>query len=239
MRASPIRIVTAAIAVAGLAASAQAGPRAVVELFTSQGCPSCPPADALLTKLARDPDLIALSLPVDYFDQPGLKEKLSRHAFTERQEAYANARGDDDLYTPQAIVNGREQAFGSERQEIEDAAAATASNLRVPVEIVRGSDGIVVSVGAAASKGSAQGKVVLLPYVAARDVAAGRGTRHKMTFTKVVGDILVLGAWAGAPMSQTVPADALKDYDGVAVLLQQGSVAKPGAILGAASASLR
>ncbi|MGZ5890309.1 MAG: DUF1223 domain-containing protein, partial [Hyphomicrobium sp.] len=137
MRASPIRIVTAAIAVAGLAASAQAGPRAVVELFTSQGCPSCPPADALLTKLARDPDLIALSLPVDYFDQPGLKEKLSRHAFTERQEAYADARGDDDLYTPQAIVNGREQAFGSERQEIEDAAAATASSLRVPVEIVR------------------------------------------------------------------------------------------------------
>jgi len=120
MRASPIRIVTAAIAVAGLAAGAQAGPRAVVELFTSQGCPSCPPADALLTKLARDPDLIALSLPVDYFDQPGLKEKLSRHAFTERQEAYADARGDDDLYTPQAIVNGREQAFGSERQEIED-----------------------------------------------------------------------------------------------------------------------
>ena len=115
MRTSPIRIVTAAIAVAGLAATAQAGPRAVVELFTSQGCPSCPPADALLTKLARDPDLIALSLPVDYFDQPGLKEKLSRHAFTERQEAYANARGDDDLYTPQAIVNGREQAFGSER----------------------------------------------------------------------------------------------------------------------------
>jgi hypothetical protein len=79
----------------------------------------------------------------------------------------------------------------------------------------------------------------VLPYVAARDVAAGRGTRHKMTFTNVVGDILVLGAWTGAPMSQTVPADALKDYDGVAVLLQQGSVAKPGAILGAASASLR
>ncbi|MGZ5889650.1 MAG: DUF1223 domain-containing protein, partial [Hyphomicrobium sp.] len=100
-------------------------------------------------------------------------------------------------------------------------------------------DGIVVTVGAAAGKESAQGKVVLLPYVAARDVAAGRGARHKTTFTNVVGDIRVLGAWTGAPMSQTVPADALKDYDGVAVLLQQGSVAKPGAILGAASASLR
>jgi hypothetical protein len=75
MRTSPIRI-----AVAGFAAGAQAGPRAVVELFTSQGCPSCPPADELLTKLARDPDLIALLMPVDYFDQPGWKEKLSRHA---------------------------------------------------------------------------------------------------------------------------------------------------------------
>src|SRR5262250_3053404 len=106
MRAAPIGLLIAALT-AGPAAAAGTGPRAVVELFTSQGCSSCPPADELFTELAREPDLFTLTLPVDYWDRLGWKDTLALHAFTERQEAYADVRGDDDLFTPQAIVNGR------------------------------------------------------------------------------------------------------------------------------------
>jgi hypothetical protein len=229
------------MAAAGFASGAEAAPRAVVELFTSQGCSSCPPADELLAKLARDPDVIALSLPVDYWDRLGWKDTLARHAFTERQMAYASVRGDGQVYTPQAVINGREHAVGSERSSIERAAAATAAGLDVPLQIERGSDGIVISVGAAAGKPHAQGEVVLLPYVASREVAIGRGenARRKVTYTNVVGDIRVVAGWTGAAVRQSVPATALKGYDGVVVLLQQGSTERPGAIRGAARATLR
>jgi hypothetical protein len=229
------------MAAAGFAAGAEAAPRAVVELFTSQGCSSCPPADELLAKLARDPDVIALSLPVDYWDRLGWKDTLARHAFTERQMAYAGVRGDGQVYTPQAVVNGREHAVGSERSAIERAAAATAAGLDVPLQIERGSDGIVISVGAAPGKPHAQGEVVLLPYVASREVAIGRGenARRKVTYTNVVGEIRVVAGWTGAAVRQSIPATALEGYDGVVVLLQQGSTEKPGAILAAARAILR
>jgi hypothetical protein len=241
MRGAPFRLLAATIATAGFAAGTEAAPRAVVELFTSQGCSSCPPADELLAKLARDPDIIALSLPVDYWDRLGWKDTLARHEFTERQTAYADVRGDGQVYTPQAVVNGREHAVGSERSSIESAAAATAAGLEVALNIERGSEGIVISVGDGQDKTRAQGDVVLLPYVSAREVAIGRGenARRKVTYTNVVGEIHVVAGWTGAAMKQSVPAAALKGYDGVAVLLQQGSTAKPGAILGAARASLQ
>src|SRR5258708_18405272 len=79
---------------------AGARPRAVIELFTSQGCSSCPPADRLLAELGRDPSLITLSLPVDYWDYLGWKDTLAQHAFTLRQQAYGAARGDQEGYTP-------------------------------------------------------------------------------------------------------------------------------------------
>jgi hypothetical protein len=241
MRAAPFGLLAAMLAAAGISATAEAAPRAVVELFTSQGCSSCPPADELLAKLALDPNVIALSLPVDYWDRLGWKDTLARHAFTERQEAYADVRGDGQVYTPQAVVNGREHAVGSERSAIERAAAATTAGLDVPLQIEPGSDGIVISVGAAPGTPHAQGEVVLLPFYASRDVAIGRGenARRKVTYTNVVGDIRVVSGWTGAAVKQSVPAAALKGYDGVVVLLQEGSVAKPGAILGAARVALR
>lgn len=241
MRTVPFRLLAAAMAAAGFAATAEASPRAVIELFTSQGCSSCPPADELLAKLARDPNVIALSLPVDYWDRLGWKDTLARHAFTERQTAYAGVRGDGNIYTPQAVVNGREHAVGSNRADIEEAAAASAEGLDVPVDIAREADGIAITVGEGAGRSHAQGQVVLLPYVDAREVAIGRGenAHRKVTYTNVVGDIRVLADWSGAAVKQVVPAAALKGYDGVAVILQQGSTARPGAILGAARATLR
>ncbi len=240
MRAIPIGFLGAAIVAAGLAAHAEASPPTVIELFTSQGCSSCPPADALLAALARDPNVIALSLPVDYWDRLGWKDTLARHAFTERQQAYAHVRGDGEVYTPQAVVNGRQHALGSDRSEIEDAADATRAGLNVPVAIAREGDSIAVTVGAAQNGPHREAQVVLLPYVAAREVAIGRGenARRKVTYTNVVGDIRVVADWTGAEVKPIVPASALKGYDGVAVLVQQGSTGSPGAILGAAHATL-
>ena len=241
MRAGSLGLLAAAIATAGFAAAAEASPRAVVELFTSQGCSSCPPADELFTELARDPNLITLTLPVDYWDRLGWKDTLARHAFTERQEAYADVRGDDDLFTPQAIVNGRESAEGAARDQIERAANATATGLKVPLSVARKGDHVVLSVGASAGEPKAPAVILLLPYYASREVAIGRGenARLKVTYTNVVRDIRIVSDWTGAPMTQAIPADELKDYDGVVVLLQQGSPQRPGPILGAARATLR
>ena len=128
----------AAASIGCLSTGAAAGPRKVLELFTSQGCSSCPPADRLFAKLADDPQFIVLSLPVDYWDRLGWKDTFAKHAFTERQRAYASVRGDGQVYTPQAVVNGSEHANGANRRAI-DASAETTSDLSVPV--MRGTNG--------------------------------------------------------------------------------------------------
>jgi len=95
-------------AVVAVIRPAHAEPRAVVELFTSQGCSSCPPADRIIGELAKDPDVIALSLPIDYWDYLGWKDTLADSRFSARQKAYSHMRGDRDVYTPQVVVNGRD-----------------------------------------------------------------------------------------------------------------------------------
>src|SRR5437868_14905051 len=97
-------------------ASALAGePRAVVELFTSQGCSSCPPADKLMGEFAADPSLVSISLPIDYWDYLGWRDTLADPRHTARQKAYSKGRGDREVYTPQVVVNGSLHALGSDR----------------------------------------------------------------------------------------------------------------------------
>ena len=107
---APLLSAAAALLMLGAdAARAQAPdlqPRAVVELFTSQGCSSCPPADALFVDLAKQPDIITLTLPVTYWDYLGWKDTLGKDSFAKRQKYYAKARGDGQVYTPQAVING-------------------------------------------------------------------------------------------------------------------------------------
>ena len=216
-----------------------AEPRAVLELFTSQGCSSCPPADKLFAQLVHDPQFIVLSLPVDYWDRLGWKDTLAKHAFTQRQRAYARMRGDGQVYTPQAVINGSEHANGASRQAI-DAAAETTSNLSVPVSAERTGDDVVVSVGTPSSGGEVNATIVLLPYLASREVAIGRGenAREKVTYTNVVRDIMPAGHWSGQPLTRTVSAKDFEGYDGIVVLLQTGTPERPGAILGATRLAL-
>src|SRR5262252_9069124 len=93
--------------------------RAVLELFTSQGCSSCPAADKLLGELSGDPSLMSVSLPIDYWDYLGWKDTLADPRHTARQRAYSKVRGDREVYTPQIVVNGSMHALGSDRGAIE------------------------------------------------------------------------------------------------------------------------
>src|SRR5271167_569475 len=122
---------------------AHADPRAVVELFTSQGCSSCPPADKIIGELARDPSIIAMSMPIDYWDYLGWKDTLADARFSARQKAYSRMRGDREVYTPQVVINGVLQALGSNRGDIEQAVVKShqkAQALSVPVQLAFADD---------------------------------------------------------------------------------------------------
>src|SRR5712692_7021322 len=113
--------------------SAKADPRAVIELFTSQGCSSCPAADKLLGELARDPSIVAMSLPIDYWDYLGWKDTLAKPRHAVRQRAYAQLRGDREVYTPQVVINGVAHALGSDKTAIAAVSRSIKSPLLLPV----------------------------------------------------------------------------------------------------------
>ncbi len=117
---------------------AAAGPRALLELFTSQGCSSCPPADKLLGEFAAQSSIVALSLPIDMWDYLGWKDTLALPGHSIRQRAYARLRGDRQVYTPQMVVNGVSHVVGSDRAAIERAIAQTDGDAAVMSDVVRG-----------------------------------------------------------------------------------------------------
>ena len=231
-----------------LAASA-GEPRAVIELFTSQGCSSCPPADKLLGELAHDPTLLTLSLPVDYWDYLGWKDTLALHGHSSRERAYADARGDREVYTPQAVINGIVPVLGSDKAAIEQAIATTrqsAAPLTLPVTLTVADGKVSVAVPAAGGE-QASAEIWLCPITGKAQVTIERGENrgHTLAYTNVVRRWVKLGDWKGKAETFSVPvaslADAdfsVQDIDRVAVIVQSGDAAKPGLMLGAALASL-
>lgn len=232
--------VTAALAAITLPAGAET-PRAVVELFTSQGCSSCPPADKLLGELADDPSIIALSLPVDYWDYLGWKDTLANPLFTARQRAYSRTRGDRDVYTPQMIVNGRVQVTGNDRAKIESAIGAVRfGGEAIPVSLTLGAKHLAVAVGpTSASAGE------IWVYAVSRRVAVniGRGENRdrQVMYHNVVRRWLKVGDWNGGTRRWDVPLENLtgEGIDAAVVYIQNGNRERPGPILGAASIALR
>lgn len=220
------------LAASTLAAGAGEPPKAVVELFTSQGCSSCPPADAKLTAISRRPDVIALTMPVDYWDYLGWRDTLAKPAFTARQRAYADERGDRKVYTPQMVVNGAVACIGSNESQVDQvlARAADGERLPVPVEVHRSGRSLTIDVGAG-SGGPAE--VWLLPVRRQETVAIGRGENQgrKATYSNVVQGLEKLGTWTGAQGRFTAQGQA--DADGYVVLLQTRKGDRPSTILGA------
>src|SRR5450631_2094030 len=156
-----------------------AEPRAVVELFTSQGCSSCPPADKIIGDLAKDPSIIALSMPIDYWDYLGWKDTLADSRFSARQKAYSRMRGDRDVYTPQVVVNGSVHVIGSDRAGIEGAIGDTRKAdgvMSVPVSMTLAGKQIAVSVGSSGEATTeAHGEVWLCSISKSVPISIGRG----------------------------------------------------------------
>ena len=138
-------------------------PRAVVELFTSQGCSSCPPADKLMGDFARDPSLVAMSLPIDYWDYLGWRDTLADHAFTSRQQGYREPRGDRQVYTPQAVIDGVSHAIGSNPQAVEAAEPTAKAKGAMTVAVSAETVGGKIRVTLGAGKPGAQAGVYLVP----------------------------------------------------------------------------
>jgi hypothetical protein len=224
---------------------AHAEPRAVVELFTSQGCSSCPPADKIIGELASDPSVIALSMPIDYWDYLGWKDTLADKRFSARQKAYSHVRGDRNLYTPQVIVNGSAQVIGSDRSSIDGAIKNTSKAdgvMSVPVTVTMSGKFINVSVAASTGPTAARGEVWICSVSKAVPISIGRGENRgqQVTYYNVVRNLLKVGDWDGSSGSWTVPLENIsrEGIDAAAVFVQDGSREKPGAMLGAAFTSL-
>jgi hypothetical protein len=225
---------------------AHAEPRAVVELFTSQGCSSCPPADKIIGDLAKDPSVIALSMPIDYWDYLGWKDTLADSRFTARQKAYSGMRGDRDVYTPQVVVNGSAQVIGSDRAGIEGAISGTKKAdhvMSVPVAMTVAGKQITVSVAASIKgPGGAHGEVWICSISKAVPISVGRGENRgrELTYYNVVRTLLKVGDWNGSSGSWSVPLENIsrEGVDAAVVYVQGGNRDKPGPMLGAAYTSL-
>jgi len=218
---------------------AMAQPRAVIELFTSQGCSSCPPADRAMNSWADQADVVALTMPVDYWDYLGWKDTLASHDFTVRQRAYSERRGDRNVYTPQVVVDGLVHAVGSNDADVATAireAHAKANVLSVPVTISGGTAGYTIAIGAGA--GGTKGKVFLVPISRQVKVAIGRGENNgaTITYSNVARAMRPIGDYTGAALTLTLDAKAVSapGSDAFAVLVQEIDGGRPAAILGAA-----
>ncbi len=222
MRATTLGIICAA-ALSGTA-RAQESP-VVVELFTSQGCSSCPPADAFLTDLAHTrTNVLPLAFHVTYWDYLGWKDPYSLDAATTRQRDYAKQIGADGIYTPQMVVDGTTGFVGSDRSR-GLAAIGNATRKPVALSLTRDGETLRVTVGA----GSGQARVLLVGFDRTRQTPIGRGENSGRTLTEsnIVRSFTSIGTWTGTTLSLHQPPPP---GDSAAVLLQ----ASDGRIIGAA-----
>jgi hypothetical protein len=206
----------------------------VVELFTSQGCSSCPPADELLGELAKQPGVLALSFHVDYWDYIGWKDPFAAAQYTERQRDYTAKLGLRYVYTPQMVIDGRHDVVGSKRGEVMRIiaeAAMTEPAVAVTLDDVGGGR-VLLSAGQAPMEGAT---VWLVNFDDGHDtdVARGENRGHSLHNSNVVREFIALGTWSGEARSFDLDFAGAKaaGRGGCAVIVQQG---RGGPILGAA-----
>jgi len=229
--------------------SPDSAPKVVLELFTSQGCASCPPADELLSELAKDPEVLALTLAVDYWDYIGWKDTLAKHGHSVRQRAYAELRGDRMIYTPQIVVDGLVAAKGNSKDSIARAlkkAHELGPVLTVPVSLALNGSELLVDLaamtGGPGTRAPVTADIWICPVSRSQSVAIGRGENagKTVTYTNVVRGWIRVGPWTGDAQNYRVDLSriAQEGVDQVVVLVQTGSPGTPGAIIGASRISL-
>ena len=208
----------AALAAAGGAMAQTAQPLQVVELFTSQGCSSCPPANAAVAQLSARPEILALSFGVTYWDQLGWKDTFAQKKFTDRQWDYAHGLRHDNVATPQVVINGRLDVVGQDVREID--AALRRAPLSGGTSVTLGAGAAVVS-GAAPAHAAGVWLVRYDPATELVPVKRGENTRKTLPIKNVVRELTRLGDWSGGQKSYAVPAGpaGLK----TAILVQVGT----------------
>jgi hypothetical protein len=207
--------------------AADASRPTVVELFQSQGCSSCPPANAALAAYAERPDILALTYAVTYWDRLGWKDTFGRPEFTERQYAYARSLGDSGVYTPEVVVNGRAAGVGAESSEVAALATKTDRGASGPSVTIQG-EAVTIGAGAAPSGGAEVWLALYDPRTIEVAVPRGENAGRTLAHRNVVKQLSRLGAWNGAPTRLPLPpAGGLAR----AVIVQQRGV---GPILAAA-----
>jgi hypothetical protein len=209
---------TAALAVTS---QARAQPLTVVELFTSQGCSSCPPADANLATLAARPDILALSFGVTYWDQLGWKDTFAQKAFTARQQDYAKGLGHDGVWTPQVVVNGRVDVVGTTLGEIEGALRKAPAAPGPAIQISAGQARVAVTAGQRLPRPAQVWLVRYEPQVIRVPVKRGENGGKTLPITHVVRELTKLGDYAGGQASYPLPP-AANGALSTAVLIQSG-----------------
>lgn len=215
-------------ALTAIAPLARAGdrPTVVAELFTSQGCSSCPPAEAFLNELADRPDVIALEFHVDYWDYIGWEDPFAKKSYTDRQKQYMRALHSRYVYTPQIVIDGGKHVVGSDQMKVELAIRDRQDEKRdqaMPGLTVSktGANALTVSV-----TGDPQGRiydVYLITFDKEHRTEIERGENRGMTLVNrnVVRDALLVRQWTGEPLTQEIPVEKFADAGGWVVLLQQ------------------
>ncbi|KAA9009270.1 DUF1223 domain-containing protein [Histidinibacterium aquaticum] len=201
--------------------------KVVIELFTSQGCSSCPPADAMLRELAGRDDVIALALHVDYWDYIGWEDSFAEPAFTQRQKGYARAAGERIVYTPQMIVGGTDHVVGTRPMEIATL-IDTHSEVETGVELDLRVEGDTVHVRAEGDAGPLVVQVARFDPIETVEIHRGENAGRTIDYANIVTSWEAIGQWDGAePFEAEVP----RGESPMAVILQRPG---HGAILAAA-----
>jgi len=230
----------AVLALAGFGGPADAGENGptVVELYTSQGCSSCPPADAFLGDLAQRDDVIALSFHVDYWDYIGWKDPFASASNSNRQRSYARQFNRSYVYTPQMVIQGVTEVSGSDKSGVLKRVKQVASMPDVPVKLtlVR-NGGLKVEISGARQPAQASVWLVLYDNVHKTKVKRGENRGRVIKNYNVVKGLVKIGDWRGEPVTLTVSADDVRRHnsDKCAVFLQSEHA---GPIFGASSIPL-
>jgi hypothetical protein len=209
----------------------------IVELFTSQGCSSCPAADAYLKTLKEQPDVLALSYHVDYWDYLGWRDTLGGAEFSERQYDYAESRGDKNVYTPQMIINGGKHFVGSQRGQITSAIATARTEVAMDwVDMEMSDNATDVTITIPASKPMKEATLWLLAFAhsVSVEIKKGENSGSVIEYDNVVRKMVPAGMWHGEAAKLVLPKGSVvpEGCKGWVALLQDGKV---GRVIGVAA----
>jgi hypothetical protein len=214
-------------------AMAETSPPVLVELFTSQGCSSCPPADKLAGELSRDPNNIVVSFNVDYWDYLGWRDTLAKPEYSQRQYDYAKSRGDGQVYTPQMIVNGGEHASGGSIASLiaEARKKAPAVNLNLTVSKRE----IIVDLADQNLDGESTLWLMAIKPEVKQKIDHGENAGTSITYHNSVRNLVPAAMWKGGVYHGSWMRDAVMPADctSCVAVLQRG---KTGQVLGLARA---